>query len=90
MHTLCLPVVSALHDVIHSADQQCIVALLAKMAVDRCMQSSLPDAREAFINVAIDILSSYKLSLNLGSPAGGLLAPQCLKLLPLYISALLK
>ncbi|XP_044749387.1 protein transport protein Sec24A [Coccinella septempunctata] len=90
VHTLCLPVVSALHEVIHSADQQCIVGLLAKMAVDRSVESSLSDAREAFINVVIDILSSYKLSLNLGSTPNGLLAPNCLKLLPLYISALLK
>lgn len=90
VHTLCLPVVSALHEIVHSADQQCIVGLLAKMAVDRSIESSLSDAREAFINVVIDILSSYKLSLNLGSTPNGLLAPNCLKLLPLYISALLK
>ncbi|KAF2903746.1 hypothetical protein ILUMI_02422 [Ignelater luminosus] len=90
VHTLCVPIASTLPDVMASADQQCIVGLLAKMAVDRSMQSSLADAREAFINVAIDILSSYKLSLNLGSGPSGLLAPNCMKLLPLYISALLK
>ncbi|RZC40306.1 Sec23 trunk domain containing protein [Asbolus verrucosus] len=90
VHTLCLPICATLPDVINSADQQCIVGLLAKMAVDRSMQSSLSDAREAFINVAIDILSSYKLSLNMASGTSSLLAPHCLKLLPLYISALLK
>lgn len=90
VHTLCLPVASSLSDVINSADQQCIVGLLAKMAVDRSMLSSLSDAREALVNAAIDTLSSYKLSLNLGSGMSGLLAPPCLKLLPLYISALLK
>ncbi|KAJ8966875.1 hypothetical protein NQ314_003269 [Rhamnusium bicolor] len=90
VHTMCLPIASTLQDIIHSADQQCIIGLLSKMAVDRSMQSSLSDAREAFINVAIDILSSYKLSLNLGSSTSGLLAPNCLKVLPLYISALLK
>lgn len=90
VHTLCVPVASTLPDILASADQQCIVGLLAKMAVDRSMQSSLADAREAFINVAIDILSSYKLSLNLGTDGGGLQVSNCLKLLPLYISALLK
>lgn len=89
VHTLCLPVVSTLSDVINSADQQCIVGLLAKMAVDRSMQSSLADAREAFINVAIDILSSYKLSQNMAGNTS-LIVPRCLRLLPLYISALLK
>ncbi|KAK5643088.1 hypothetical protein RI129_006933 [Pyrocoelia pectoralis] len=91
VHTLCVPVASTLPDILGSADQQCIVGLLAKMAVDRSMQSSLADAREAFLNVAIDILSSYKLSLNLGSGEGsGLQVSNCLRLLPLYISALLK
>nr|XP_023013685.1 protein transport protein Sec24A [Leptinotarsa decemlineata] len=90
VHTMCLPVASVLNDIIHSADQECIVGLLSKMAVDRSMQSSLSDAREAFINVAIDILTSYKISLNMASSVSGLLAPNCLKLLPLYISALLK
>lgn len=60
------------------------------MAVDRSMQASLSDAREAFINAAIDILSAYKFSLNLGSATSGLLVPKCLQLLPLYIAAILK
>lgn len=88
VHTLCLPVVSTLSDVLHSADQQCIVGLLSKMAVDRSQQSSISDARDALINVAIDVLSAYKLSQSAAS--GGLLAPASLKLLPLYIIALLK
>lgn len=90
VHTLCLPTASTLQDVIHSADQQCIIGLLGKMAVDRSTQSSLSDAREAFINAAIDVLSAYKFSLNMGNSTTGLLVPDCLKLLPLYISAILK
>jgi len=43
------------------------------MAVDRSLQSSLSDARDALINVAIDILSSYKLAQS--SSGGGLIAP---------------
>lgn len=31
MHTLCLPVTNNLHDILISADQQCITGLLAKM-----------------------------------------------------------
>ncbi|XP_029174847.1 protein transport protein Sec24A isoform X2 [Nylanderia fulva] len=89
VHTLCLPVVSSLSDILHSADQQCIVGLLSKMAVDRSLQSSLSDARDALINVAIDVLSAYRLSQSSGG-GGGLIAPGSLKLLPLYIIALLK
>ncbi|KAH1019976.1 hypothetical protein HUJ04_009713 [Dendroctonus ponderosae] len=90
VHTLCLPIANTLHDVIHSADQQCIIGLLGKMAVDRSTQASLSDAREAFINAVVDVLSAYKLSLNIGTAGSGLLAPECLKLLPLYIAAILK
>lgn len=31
VHTMCLPIASTVADVIQSADQQCIVGLLAKM-----------------------------------------------------------
>lgn len=93
VHTLCIPVANTLSDIIHSADQQAIVSLLSKMAVDRSIASSLSDAKDACLNAAIDILSSYKLSQNLSSGGGGgsqLMAPRCLRLLPLYIAALLR
>jgi protein transport protein SEC24 len=35
------------------------VGLLAKMAVDRTLNSSLQDAREAFINVCVDTVTRY-------------------------------
>jgi len=58
-------------------------------AVDRSLQSSLSDARDAFINVAIDVLTAYKLVQSSGGPTS-LLTPSNLRLLPLYILALLK
>ncbi|XP_001606431.1 protein transport protein Sec24A [Nasonia vitripennis] len=88
VHTLCLPISTNLSDIIYSADQQCIIGLLSKMAVDRSSQSSLSDAREALINAAVDALSAFKLLQSY--PASGLQAPQNLKLLPMYIIALLK
>lgn len=90
VHTLCLPVTESLSDVLHSADQQCIVGLLAKMAVDRSLTSTLSDARDAFINATVDVFSAYKIAQNIPSGASGLVAPQNLSLFPLYILALLK
>jgi cytochrome c biogenesis protein CcdA len=58
-------------------------------AVDRSHESSLSDARDAFINVAIDVLSAYKLTQSSGGSTS-LLTPCNLRLLPLYILALLK
>lgn len=88
VHTMCLPISSTVAEVIQSADQQCIVGLLAKMAVDRSMTSSITDARDALINVCVDVLSAYKATLS--SVPQGLNAPANLRLLPLYVAALLK
>lgn len=89
MHTLCLPIASNLADILHGADQQCIVGLLAKMAADRAVQSSLSDAREAFVNVLGDVLSAFRLTQS-SNTTGCMLAPASLRLLPLYVLALLK
>lgn len=90
VHTMCLPVTDSLTEVLHSADAQCIVGLLSKMAVDRSLASNMSDARDAFINATVDVFSAYKLAQNLPSGASGLVGPQNLALLPLYILALLK
>lgn len=89
MHTLCLPVVSSLPDVFAGADVQAITCLLANMAVDRSITSSLSDARDALVNAVVDSLSSYKSTLS-NLQQSTLIAPNSLKLFPLYILALLK
>lgn len=89
VHTMCLPVVSALSDVYAGADVQAVIGLLANMAVDRSVASSLSDARDALVNAAIDSLSAYRSSaLTVQQP--GLLAPHSLRLFPMFVLALLK
>ncbi|KAL4660014.1 protein transport protein Sec24A-like isoform X1 [Arapaima gigas] len=89
VHTMCLPVVNSLSDVLAGADVQAITGLLASMAVDRSVTASLSDARDALTNAVIDLLSTYRSSvLTIQQP--GLLAPSCLRLFALYILALLK
>lgn len=90
VHTLCIPVTASLSEVMYSADSQCIVGLLSKMAVDRSLTSSLSDARDAFINATVDIFSAFKIAQNLPQNSGSIVAPENLSLLPLYILALLK
>ncbi|CAB3244259.1 unnamed protein product [Arctia plantaginis] len=92
VHTMALPLASNLTDVLHAADQQCIIGLLSKMAVDRCQTASMSEAREAVMNVAVDALSAFRLSQNLpaGHLSSALHAPVSLRLLPLYLLALLK
>ncbi|XP_035791071.1 protein transport protein Sec24A-like [Anopheles albimanus] len=90
VHTLCIPVTASLTEVMYSADAQCIVGLLSKMAVDRSLSSSLSDARDAFINATVDIFSAFKIAQNLPQNSSTIVAPENLSLLPLYILALLK
>lgn len=89
VHTLCIPTSANLQEIIQGADQQCIVGLLAKMAVDRTLNSSLQDAREAFINVCVDTVTRWKMLQCISQP-GVLPVSSSLRLLPLYILALLK
>ncbi|XP_053317480.1 protein transport protein Sec24B isoform X2 [Spea bombifrons] len=89
VHTLCLPVVNSLPEVFAGADVQAVTCLLANMAVDRSVASSLSDARDALVNAVVDSLSSYNSTLsNLQQTT--LIAPHSLRLFPLYILALLK
>ncbi|KAM8969239.1 protein transport protein Sec24B isoform 2-T2 [Sarcophilus harrisii] len=89
VHTLCLPVVSSLADVYAGVDVQAVICLLANMAVDRSISSSLSDARDALVNAVVDSLSAYSQTSST-SQQSALIAPTSLKLFPLYVLALLK
>uniref|UniRef100_A0A8C6S2B4 SEC24 homolog B, COPII coat complex component n=1 Tax=Nannospalax galili TaxID=1026970 RepID=A0A8C6S2B4_NANGA len=89
VHTLCLPVVSSLTDVYAGVDVQAAICLLANMAVDRSVSSSLSDARDALVNAVVDSLSAYGSTIS-NVQHSALIAPSSLKLFPLYVLALLK
>ncbi|XP_061542036.1 protein transport protein Sec24B isoform X2 [Phycodurus eques] len=89
VHTLCLPVVNQLSDVYAGADVQAITCLLANMAIDRSVSSSLSDARDALMNAAVDFVSAYKSNVS-NLQHSGLVVPAAMRLLPLYILSLLK
>ncbi|CAG2123187.1 unnamed protein product, partial [Medioppia subpectinata] len=86
VHTLSLPVVTTIGDVIHSADQEAIIGLLSKMAVDRSLTGSMSDAREALINAVVDILNTYR-AVSSGAAGGALVTAASTRLLPLYVLA---
>ncbi|KAM7418151.1 hypothetical protein PAMA_017682 [Pampus argenteus] len=89
VHTLCLPVVNQLSDVYAGADVQAITCLLANMAIDRSITSSLSDARHALVNAVVDLASAYKSNVS-NLQQSGLVVPAVMRLFPLYILALLK
>ncbi|KAJ8318325.1 hypothetical protein KUTeg_003416 [Tegillarca granosa] len=85
VHTMCLPVTNQISEVFAGADQQAIVALLAKMAVDRSVTSSLTDAREAMINAA-----HYGNTIPASQRIGAVPSPFSIRLLPTFVLAMLK
>ncbi|KAM3612668.1 uncharacterized protein V6R79_012482 [Siganus canaliculatus] len=89
VHTLCLPVVNQLSDVYAGADVQAITCLLANMAIDRSISSSLSDARDALINAVVDLLSAYKSNVS-NLQQSDLILPASMRLFPVYILSLLK
>ncbi|KAK5864394.1 hypothetical protein PBY51_015640 [Eleginops maclovinus] len=89
VHTLCLPVVSQLSDVYAGADVQAITCLLANMAIDRAITSSLSDARDALTNAVVDLVSAYKSNVS-NLQQSGIVVPASMCLFPIYILALLK
>jgi len=88
--TQCLPVTSSMVDIFKSVDCEAIIALTAKMAIEKALTSRLSDSREALVNKCIDILSVYRSDLAPQSNTSQLMLPETMKLLPLYILALIK
>ncbi|KAG8004286.1 Protein transport protein Sec24B [Nibea albiflora] len=89
VHTMCLPVVNQLSDVYAGADVQAITCLLANMAIDRSISSSLSDARDALVNAVVDLASAYKSNVS-NLQQSGLVLPAAMSLFPVYILSLLK
>lgn len=89
IHTYCLPVTRSVNELVNGADQEAIVGLVAKMAVDRTTMSSLKEARDALANVAIDYLQAYKQHVTSHTP-GSLISPYALRSIPVYVLALMK
>nr|CAB3265935.1 protein transport protein Sec24A [Phallusia mammillata] len=90
VHTMCIPIVKTTAEIHNNVDCEAVVALLAKMGVDRSVTASLQDARDALLNAVIDPLKAYKAGLPQSMTVGGLYVPKCLRLFPLYIQSLLK
>eukprot|EP01113_Clastostelium_recurvatum_P009522 TRINITY_DN1458_c0_g2_i2.p1 TRINITY_DN1458_c0_g2~~TRINITY_DN1458_c0_g2_i2.p1 ORF type:complete len:1117 (-),score=203.17 TRINITY_DN1458_c0_g2_i2:19-3039(-) len=88
--TSCLPVTSTLGDMFKHADCLAIASLTGKMAIDKGLSSKLSDAREAMVNKTVEILAVYRESFGSNSAGSQLVLPESLRLLPLYVLAMIK
>lgn len=91
VHTLCLPVTKDVGVLMSSADAPAIASMLAKMAVDKALQTRLTDARDAMIHLVSDTLSVFRAKFASNAQWDSqLIAPDSLRMLPLFVLALLK
>lgn len=90
VHTARYPTVATLPEVIYGANQTAIIAMLAKMAVDRSLQASIGEAKEALIGAGVDLLEIYAIADEMRARSYAMGLPENLRLVPLYILALLK
>lgn len=90
VHTARYPTVTTLPEVLYGANQSAIVAMLAKMAVDRSLQVSIGEAKEALIGSGVDLLEIYSQVDDARARTYAMGLPENIRLVPLYILALLK
>ena len=91
VHTLGLPISNDPQTIYNNLNIDTSIALLAKMAVEKTNTSSLGDAREALQYAVIDPLTRYRTEYCPSTKGTGqLIVPKTQRLLPLYISSLLK
>lgn len=88
VHTIALPVVAVIGEVLAGADQEAIICLLAKMGVDKSMQANVQDAREAMTFSNVDLINVHRMMNSNGYQ--GVVIGQNTKLVPLYTLALMK
>lgn len=90
VHTVRYPTASTLPEIIYGANQTAIVGMLAKMAVDRSLQASVGEAKEALIGAGVDLLEIYAIADEARANSYPMGLPDNLRLIPLYILAMLK
>lgn len=90
VHTARYPTATTLPEIIYGANQTAIVGMLAKMAVDRSLQMSIGEAKEALIGAGVDLLEIYSIADEMRARSYAMGLPENLRLVPLFILALLK
>ncbi|KAG1666370.1 hypothetical protein FOA52_007908 [Chlamydomonas sp. UWO 241] len=90
VHTLAVPVVSDVSDLFAAADGPALIALSAKLAVERCMTSPLEATRRSLLDGLTSLLREFRLSSGAVSRGAGnaLALPPALRLLPLWTMGL--
>ncbi|XP_030556615.1 protein transport protein Sec24C isoform X2 [Drosophila novamexicana] len=87
---LALRVTVTIADVFKSCDLDAMMLFFAKQACFKLMEHSPKQVKDNLIQRSAQILACYRKHCTSPTSAGQLILPECLKLLPLYSSCLLK
>ncbi|KAH8412219.1 hypothetical protein KR009_000501 [Drosophila setifemur] len=87
---LALRVTTTIADVFKSCDLDAMMLFFAKQACFKLMELSPKQVKDNLIHRSAQILACYRKHCTSPTSAGQLILPECLKLLPLYASCLLK
>ncbi|KAM7351700.1 COPII coat complex component secretory 24CD isoform 2-T2 [Cochliomyia hominivorax] len=87
---LALKATTTIAEVFKSCDLDAIMLFFAKQSCFKLMELTPKAVKDTLIHRSAQILACYRKHCTTPSSAGQLILPECLKLLPLYISCLLK
>lgn len=87
---LSLKTCTQMADLYRSCDLDTVVNFISKQAVFRLLESSPKAAKENLVNRCAQMLACYRKNCASPSSAGQLILPECMKLLPLYVSSIIK
>ncbi|XP_067622120.1 protein transport protein Sec24C-like isoform X2 [Eurosta solidaginis] len=87
---LALRATNTIADVFKSCDLDAMMLFFAKQACFKLLELTPKQVKDNLINRSAQILACYREYCTSPTSAGQLILPECLKLLPLYVSCLLK
>ncbi|VDM38867.1 unnamed protein product [Toxocara canis] len=90
IHNMALPVSSDYNQLYRVADSHCLVSFLFKQAESMVHEKAPKDVREAVTSRCAQMLATYREKCSEQAPLGQLILPECLKLLPLYGSCIIR
>ena len=73
--------------VFDGVDSQAMCGLMTKIAIDRALKGALSDGRDFMTQTLVGIIKSYRDNVLGAGMSHGLVVPQSLLLLPLYVNA---
>uniref|UniRef100_F1KR98 Protein transport protein Sec24C n=1 Tax=Ascaris suum TaxID=6253 RepID=F1KR98_ASCSU len=90
IHNMALPVSSDYNQLYRVADSHCLVSFLFKQAESMVREKSPKEVRDSVTSRCAQMLATYREKCSEQAPLGQLILPECLKLLPLYGSCIIR